>query len=116
MSNKTVTNAVFPQWHDPLDVIDYGFKFRLTDPEAVVSAAVIVVDPITGLAPIVAGTLTLSNVSFGLLDDGIRWGVTVWVSGGTRDTDYYLQCTITTNSTPLARVIHRTVKLHCAKR
>jgi hypothetical protein len=109
------TGHVFVQDHDPSDQTDYTFRFRLSTGESITGATVAVVDPDTDLPPVPTTDLALADVSFGLMDDEVTWGVTVWVAGGTASHTYYLRCQVTTDSSPLPRIFNRTVRLLCAE-
>src|SRR6478736_1619910 len=105
------TGIIFPQSHDPDDQCDYMFRFRLSGTESIQNATVQVIDPDTNNPPVVPTDLIIADVSFGLNEDGLTWGVTFWVSGGTHSKSYYIRCQITTDSSPLPRIISRVARL-----
>ena len=111
------TGNAFAQPHDPNDETDYTFRFRLRVGESVTNASIQVIDPATDQPPVLATDLVIANVSFGVMTDNDNvglWGVTCWISGGTPSNSYWIRCQITTDSSPVARVFTRTVRLLCA--
>ena len=118
MAVNKPTNS-FMQDHDPDDELDYMFRFRITAGESIVSATVTVVDPKMGEPPTVPTDLIISDISFGVIPNNIGyedsniWGVTFWVTSGTPGISYYLRCQITTDSSPNARLLTKTMRLLC---
>jgi hypothetical protein len=102
----------FRQKHDPEGRADWTFEFRLNAGEEIESAVVDVVDS-TSTTVDDDTDLVIETTSFGQIS-GTRWGVTVWISGGTPG-NYFLRCRIETDATPLTRKGDKTMQLVCAE-
>lgn len=101
----------FAQKHDPQARSDWTFQFRLSAGETIASATVDVVDS-TGTTIDALTDLVIASTAFGQIS-GTLYGVTVWITGGTAGSDYYLRCHVETSNTPLSRKAEKTMRLLC---
>jgi len=101
----------FRQKHDPQGRLDWTFPFLLGSGESISTATVEVVDSASSAVD-AATDLVIESTSWGRIS-ATEYGVTVWISGGTAGTDYYLRCHIETSATPLSRKAETTKRLRC---
>ena len=106
---RPVRAATLCAWvHDPSgQPIDYSILIPASSTDTLVAASVEAVDVTSG-EPLVGDTLTISNVSFALVDG--RWFITFWAHGGTTETTYRLRCSWTLTD---GRGSDWTVRLSC---
>lgn len=104
----------FAAKHDPQARSDWTFPFRLSTGETIAAATVEVVDS-TGTTVDLTTDLVIASTSFGQIS-GTLYGVTVWITGGTAGSKYYLRCRVETSNTPLSRKADKTMRLLCRQR
>lgn len=103
---------IFQSSHDPSGQLSGPWTFRilLNQGESVTAGSVTIVDGSDN--PIVGSDLTVSNVSFGVIDtDSNVWGVSFYLQAGSPQY-YNLRCRYTTTHSPSVGG-DITMRLHC---
>ena len=109
-----MTFPKFDQIHDPDGQADWSFPFILNTGETIVTPEVKIVDP-TSTTEDTGSSLVVMLVACGQVSPSPNlWSVTAWVNGGEAGEEYYLRCSIITNSTP-PRKFHKTMRIVCAQ-